>query len=104
MKNRYDNFEAPYLTMDYECRLFKKKLVDLCGSEINLSKQVNVYYDDPRFSSDRTGMVCSLVVGSRWGIAFEVPEDVVDILALNNISYVRIPSGKCLSYIQIVST
>ena len=83
--------------MDHECRLFKKKLHDLCGKTVNLSKQVNVYYDDPRFSSDRTGVFWGLFLGSRWGIAYEVPEEVVDILALNNISYVRIPPGKCLS-------
>lgn len=34
---------------------------------------------------------------SRWATAYTVPEDVVDFLSLNNISYVRIPPSKCLS-------
>ena len=38
------------------------------------------------------------LVGCRWGIAYEVPEDMIDLLALNSISVIRIPPGKCLSF------
>lgn len=40
---------------------------------------------------------------SRWATAYTVPEDVVDFLSLNNISYVRIPPSKCLS-LKLVSS
>lgn len=36
---------------------------------------------------------------SRWAVAFEVTEDVLDILALNSVSYVRIPAGICLAFV-----
>lgn len=38
-----------------------------------------------------------MILDGRWGIAYEVTEDVADILALNSISYIRIPPGRCLS-------
>ena len=36
---------------------------------------------------------------SRWAVAFEVTEDVLDTLALNSVSYVRIPAGICLAFV-----
>ena len=50
-------------------------------------------------------MQCIFVygIGCRWGIAYEVPEDMIDLLALNNISVIRIPPGKCLSFMFLFS-
>lgn len=43
------------------------------------------------------------MVVSRWATAYTVPEEVVDFLSLNNISYVRIPPSKCLSLKLVTS-
>lgn len=53
VKCRYDNYEAPYIAMDHQSRVFEEKLAELCGDAVPLTKQVNIYYDDPRFSSER---------------------------------------------------
>lgn len=55
VNNRYDNYEAPYIAMDHQSRVFEEKLAELCGDTVPLTKQVNIYYDDPRFTSERFG-------------------------------------------------
>ena len=85
----FDNCIGPYQEMDNHCREFKRRIEDLLQGYIKVSKQVNIYYDDPRFPSNT----------SRWATAYIVPEEVVDCLSLNNISYVRIPPSKCLSIV-----
>ena len=39
--------------MPKQCRLFKKKLVEICGESVDFVKQINIYYDDPRFITHR---------------------------------------------------
>ncbi|KAK8830135.1 hypothetical protein AV274_1196 [Blastocystis sp. ATCC 50177/Nand II] len=82
----YTNIEAPYAEMEKQSIELRKKLKEVLNDESIIGKGVNVYYDDPRFSPEV----------ARWAVGYMVPESVLDILALNSISYVRIPAGKCL--------
>ena len=83
----YSNFNAPFLEIDHHGRLLRNELMKLCPNVVNNTTEVHIYYDDPRFTNPL----------SRWAVAFEVTEDVLDILALNSVSYVRIPAGICLA-------
>ena len=49
---RFDNCIGPYQEMDNHCREFKRRIEDLLQGYITVSKQVNIYYDDPRFPSN----------------------------------------------------
>ena len=57
---RYDNFEGPYLAMDRECKYFKQKLSALLGNNVPLTKQINIYYEDPRFTNERNSSLYCL--------------------------------------------
>ena len=98
--SRFDNFIAPYSEMSHQLTIFKNKLSELCEGICTLEKQVNVYYDDPRYTTGGKYCRCLKTLAARWAIAYEVPEEVLDILALNSISYVRIPPGTCLKYVS----
>lgn len=49
---RFDNCIGPYQEMDNHCREFRRRIEDLLQGYIKVSKQVNIYYDDPRFPSN----------------------------------------------------
>ena len=37
--------------------------------------------------------ICARESAAKWAVACEVSEDVLDVLSLNSISYIRIPPG-----------
>ena len=41
--------------------------------------------------------ICARESAAKWAVACEVSEDVLDVLSLNSISYIRIPPGICLT-------
>ena len=48
---RFDNCIGPYQEMDSYCQEFKHRMELLFQGRVKIRKQVNVYYDDPRFPS-----------------------------------------------------
>ena len=95
----YTNIEAPYAEMEKQSIELRKKLKEVLNDESIIGKGVNVDYDDPRFSPEGIACISSFTVVARWAVGYMVPESVLDILALNSISYVRIPAGKCLVFV-----
>ena len=49
--DRFDNCIGPYQEMDRYCKEFKHRMELLFEGKVKIGKQVNVYYDDPRFPS-----------------------------------------------------
>lgn len=62
---RFDNCIGPYQEMDNHCREFRRRIEDLLQGYIKVSKQVNIYYDDPRFPSN--SRVSSFTLRQRQG-------------------------------------
>ena len=62
---RFDNCIGPYQEMDNHCREFRRRIEALLQGYIKVSKQVNIYYDDPRFPSN--SRVSSFTLRQRQG-------------------------------------